>query len=154
MENCYNCIKRKTMLCPNSSKCYDLKDKPFWSDNLLKTSLDLQKENEQLKKQLDDKSKTFLKENVEINKITKDEIADYADEDYCLITMEQFTEFKNIVKDFKVLKKENKDLIEWLEDENNDHGIEEVRSFCNGDYINHLFTRRQILKKVKELEEK
>lgn len=27
---CESCVKRKTMYCPNSFKCYVTKDKPYW----------------------------------------------------------------------------------------------------------------------------
>lgn len=32
---CESCAKRKTMYCPNSSKCYCKKDKPYWESGLM-----------------------------------------------------------------------------------------------------------------------
>ena len=32
---CEQCIKRKTMYCPNSSKCYELEDKPQWQNRIM-----------------------------------------------------------------------------------------------------------------------
>ena len=31
-RDCENCLKRKTMLCPNSDKCYALDNKPYYVD--------------------------------------------------------------------------------------------------------------------------
>lgn len=46
-RDCINCSKRKTMLCPNSKECYATEDKPYFESNN-----DLNKENQQLKEQL------------------------------------------------------------------------------------------------------
>lgn len=32
---CESCAKRKTMYCPNSSKCYSKEDKPYWESGLM-----------------------------------------------------------------------------------------------------------------------
>ena len=32
---CESCVKRKTMYCPNSSKCYSKQDKPYWESGLM-----------------------------------------------------------------------------------------------------------------------
>lgn len=86
-----------------------IEDKPInesWSKQYIYNNYnEVYEENKQLKQQLGKKTETFLKENVKINKITKEEIANYDDVDYCLITMEQFNELKGIVKDYKKLKK-------------------------------------------------
>ena len=41
---CESCVKRKTMYCPNSFKCYATKDKPYWQNRIM-----LLEENEKLK---------------------------------------------------------------------------------------------------------
>lgn len=41
---CESCVKRKTMYCPNSFKCYATKDKPYWQNRIM-----LLEENNQLK---------------------------------------------------------------------------------------------------------
>ena len=43
---CESCVKRKTMYCPNSFKCYATKDKPYWQNRIM-----LLEENNQLKEQ-------------------------------------------------------------------------------------------------------
>ena len=43
---CESCVKRKTMYCPNSFKCYVTKDKPCWQNRIM-----LLEENNQLKEQ-------------------------------------------------------------------------------------------------------
>ena len=60
---CENCVKRKTMFCPNSIKCYATKDKPFWQNRimLLEEKQQLQSQLEQKEKQLND-IKTIIKE--------------------------------------------------------------------------------------------
>lgn len=45
---CENCIKRKTMFCPNSSKCWNTEDKPYWQNRIM-----LLEENQQLKEQVE-----------------------------------------------------------------------------------------------------
>ena len=32
---CESCLKRKTMYCPNSFKCYVTKDKPYWQNRIM-----------------------------------------------------------------------------------------------------------------------
>lgn len=32
---CESCAKRKTMYCPNFSKCYSKEDKPYWESGLM-----------------------------------------------------------------------------------------------------------------------
>ena len=32
---CESCSKRKTIYCPNSSKCYSKEDKPYWESGLM-----------------------------------------------------------------------------------------------------------------------
>lgn len=44
---CETCIKRKTKYCPNSSECYETKEKPYYQNRIM-----LLEENQQLKKQL------------------------------------------------------------------------------------------------------
>ena len=46
---CESCIKRKTMFCPNSSKCWNTEDKPYWQNRIM-----LLEENQKLK---DEKNK-------------------------------------------------------------------------------------------------
>lgn len=43
---CESCIKRKTIYCPNSEKCFATKDKPFYQNRIM-----LLKENQELKNQ-------------------------------------------------------------------------------------------------------
>ena len=43
---CESCVKRKTMYCPNSFKCYATKDKPYWQNRIM-----LLEETQQLKEQ-------------------------------------------------------------------------------------------------------
>ena len=50
-EECKYCIKRKTEFCPNSEKCYSLDYLPYFQ-----TKLDVLKENQKLKKQLEEKN--------------------------------------------------------------------------------------------------
>lgn len=45
---CESCIKRKTMFCPNSSKCWNTEDKPYWQNRIM-----LLEENQQLKEQVE-----------------------------------------------------------------------------------------------------
>jgi len=42
-EVCETCIKRKTMYCPNSSKCYSTENKPYYQNGVM-----LLEENRQL----------------------------------------------------------------------------------------------------------
>lgn len=53
---CETCVKRKTMFCPNSIKCYATKDKPFWQNRimLLEEKQQLQFQLKQKEKQLND----------------------------------------------------------------------------------------------------
>ena len=34
-KECKNCIKRKTIWCPNSDKCYSKEDKPYYINELI-----------------------------------------------------------------------------------------------------------------------
>lgn len=45
---CENCVRRKTIYCPNSKLCYDILYLPYFQDRTM-----LLKENEELKKQLE-----------------------------------------------------------------------------------------------------
>ena len=45
---CESCIKRKTIYCPNSEKCFATKDKPFYQNRIM-----LLEENKQLKQQIE-----------------------------------------------------------------------------------------------------
>lgn len=47
-RDCKNCVKRKTIYCPNSKLCYDILYLPYFQDRVM-----LLKENETLKKQLE-----------------------------------------------------------------------------------------------------
>ena len=44
---CESCIKRKTIYCPNSEKCFATKDKPFYQNRIM-----LLEENQELKKKI------------------------------------------------------------------------------------------------------
>ena len=46
-KKCETCIKRKTMFCPNSIKCWATDDKPYYRNKIM-----LLEENQELKKQL------------------------------------------------------------------------------------------------------
>ena len=45
---CESCVKRKTMYCPNSFKCYATKDKPYWQNRI-----QLLEENKELHNKID-----------------------------------------------------------------------------------------------------
>ena len=45
---CERCVKRKTMYCPNSFKCYATKDKPYWQNRIM-----LLEENKELHNKID-----------------------------------------------------------------------------------------------------
>ena len=45
---CESCVKRKTMYCPNSFKCYATKDKPYWQNRIM-----LLEENKELHNKID-----------------------------------------------------------------------------------------------------
>ena len=47
-RDCKNCVRRKTIYCPNSKICYDNLSLPYFQDRIT-----LLKENEELKKQLE-----------------------------------------------------------------------------------------------------
>lgn len=49
---CESCIKRKTIYCPNSEKCFATKDKPFYQNRIM-----LLEETQELKNQ----QKEFIK---------------------------------------------------------------------------------------------
>ena len=55
-KECETCIKRKTMYCPNSIKCWATNDKPYYQNRIM-----LLEENKLLKKQLEDISEEFIK---------------------------------------------------------------------------------------------
>lgn len=48
-RDCKNCVKRKTIYCPNSKLCYDILYLPYFQDRVM-----LLKENETLKKQVEE----------------------------------------------------------------------------------------------------
>lgn len=52
---CETCIKRKTMYCPNSSECFETKDKPYYQNRIM-----LLEENKQLKKTNENTTKIYL----------------------------------------------------------------------------------------------
>lgn len=52
---CETCIKRKTKYCPNSSECYETKEKPYYQNRIM-----LLEENQQLKNQLKEKHDGFM----------------------------------------------------------------------------------------------
>ena len=43
-KDCKNCVKRKTLYCPNSSECFDTLDMPYYQNRIM-----LLEENEKLK---------------------------------------------------------------------------------------------------------
>ena len=45
---CESCVKRKTMYCPNSFKCYATKNKPYWQNRIM-----LLEENKELHNKID-----------------------------------------------------------------------------------------------------
>ena len=47
-RECETCVKRKTMFCPNSSECIELKDKPYYQNRIM-----LLEENAQQKERID-----------------------------------------------------------------------------------------------------
>ena len=46
-RECETCIKRKSIYCPNSDKCFNTSDKPYYQNRIM-----LLEENEQLKREL------------------------------------------------------------------------------------------------------
>ena len=47
-KDCKNCVKRKTLYCPNSSECFDTLDMPYYQNRIM-----LLEENKQLKERVD-----------------------------------------------------------------------------------------------------
>ena len=64
---CESCVKRKTMYCPNSFKCYATKDKPYWQNRIM-----LLEENNQLKEKRQE-FKNWLDNQLQEYKETEDE---------------------------------------------------------------------------------
>lgn len=46
-RECETCIKRKTTYCPNSAKCFNTLDKPYYKDKIM-----LLEENKQLRERI------------------------------------------------------------------------------------------------------
>lgn len=46
-KNCENCVKNKTLYCPNSYECFSKDDKPYFQDRLM-----LLEENQKLKSEI------------------------------------------------------------------------------------------------------
>lgn len=46
-KDCKNCVKKKTLYCPNSSECFDILDMPYYQDRAM-----LLEENDKLKQKI------------------------------------------------------------------------------------------------------
>lgn len=56
IDECSTCIKRKTAYCPNSSKCLNTEDKPYYQNRIM-----LLEKNQQLKIQISAREEEYLK---------------------------------------------------------------------------------------------
>ena len=54
-RECETCIKKKTVYCPNSCKCYETETKPYYQNRIM-----LLEENQKLKKQLKEQDYTSV----------------------------------------------------------------------------------------------
>ena len=65
-EECDYCVKRRTIYCPNSNECYSLDNLPYFQ-----TKLDVLKENQELKKQIEEYQKALdetMSEKIDLEK--------------------------------------------------------------------------------------
>lgn len=63
---CESCVKRKTMYCPNSFKCYATKDKPYWQNRIM-----LLEENNQLKEKYVDAVADYEEQKFNVEELKK-----------------------------------------------------------------------------------
>ena len=101
---CETCIKRKTKYCPNSSECYETKEKPYYQNRIM-----LLEENQQLKNQLKEKLEASEKARKESMLI----LGEY--KHYTLPTEEQNRENEDIVDKAynNLILKQDIDKGEW-----------------------------------------
>lgn len=74
---CETCIKRKTMYCPNSSECFNTKNKPYYQNRIM-----LLEENQSLKKQLEETQTDYEKEKYIVDKQTRQLADEYKNTEY------------------------------------------------------------------------
>lgn len=115
-KECDLCVKRKTMYCPNSSKCYSTEEKPFYQNRIM-----LLQENQQLKESYcnrtdcsgrlhDSRKYPSVKQQLYLYKSVLDEIREYIKEQlkelesqndkitHCLSYQDLIDEFKDLLQ--------------------------------------------------------
>ena len=94
---CESCIKRKTIYCPNSEKCFATKDKPFYQDRIM-----LLEETQELKNQQKEFIKYLENKISELNEITKNE----EDEETIHYALVRITAINELIHEINKIRKE------------------------------------------------
>ena len=89
---CETCVKRKTIYCPNSDKCFEKEEKPYYQDKIM-----LLEENRKLKSTLKLYKCSLHREHEATHKANDlEDIEEYYDKDSCDYV--KFVELREFLK--------------------------------------------------------
>lgn len=159
---CESCVKRKTMYCPNSFKCYATKYKPYWQNRIM-----LLEENNQLKEKYVNAVADYEEQKFNVEELKK-QLEEYQLQNIDLRTdiMIQKKAFPNKeIKDktfynlfdmptYEDLLNQQKEFIEYLEKEIKDMEEEIGNSITKPYKESHIIRKnvyQEILSKYKEI---